>query len=114
MTHIYKIVSRQSWQDAEKAGVFKGAAIDITDGYIHLSSELQVEETARRHFAGQDDLLLVAFDANRFGSALKWEASRGGDLFPHLYAALSTADALWAKPLPWNGTSHDFPEGWRG
>ena len=113
MTRIYKIVSRKNWLEAENAGVFKGAAIDLADGYIHFSTELQVEETASRHFAGQDDLLLVAFDAERFGGHLKWEPSRGGALFPHLYGTLSPDSALSVQALPWAGTSHAFPAGWR-
>ncbi len=85
---IYKIVPRELWQEARAAGLFKGASIDLKDGYIHFSTAAQAIETARLHFAGQADLLLVAVDATLFGEALKWEASRGGDLFPHLYAPL--------------------------
>jgi uncharacterized protein (DUF952 family) len=113
MQRIYKIVAAGAWEQAKSAGIFHGAAIDLADGYIHFSSESQAEETARRHFAGQNGLLLVAFDAKRFGEALKWEVSRGGALFPHLYDTLNPATALWAKPLPWNGTTHDFPTGWK-
>jgi uncharacterized protein (DUF952 family) len=112
ITVIFKIVSKQVWDQASAEGVFRGAAIDLTDGYIHLSDAKQVEETAQRHFAKQHDLLLVAFDAAIFADSLKWEASRGGALFPHVYGTLKPAEALWVKALPWNGTSHDFPEGW--
>lgn len=109
---IFKIVTQPAWLKALEAGVFMGAAIDLADGFIHFSDVSQVEETARRHFPGQTDLLLVAFDEGALGPALKWEASRGGALFPHLYASLDPATALWSKPLPWTGTQHAFPEGW--
>jgi uncharacterized protein (DUF952 family) len=112
MTIIYKILPETLWQDATTAGVFAGAPVDVADGYIHFSTATQAEETARRHFHGQSGLLLVAFDAGRLGPQLRWEPSRGGALFPHLYAKLDPAQALWVKPLPWNGTHHLFPEGW--
>ena len=113
MSLIYKIVDSKVWAEAAKVGVFKGAAIDLKDGYIHLSSAEQAEATARLHFAGIENLLLVAFKPATFGETLKWEASRGGSLFPHVYANLDPATALWAKPMPWNGTTHDFPQGWK-
>jgi uncharacterized protein (DUF952 family) len=112
MRLVFKIVSESSWREAAAAGVFAGAAIDLADGYIHFSDAAQVEETAQKYFEGTHGLLLVAFDAARFGDTLKWEASRGGALFPHLYDNLDPAFALWAKPLPWNGQAHDFPMGW--
>jgi uncharacterized protein (DUF952 family) len=108
---IYKIVPASSWQDAQAAGVFRGAAIDITDGYIHFSTVEQVQETAAKHFSGQRDLVLLAIDSAALAAAdLKWEPSRGGALFPHLYGALNVKAVRWAKPLPWNGAQHDFPE----
>jgi uncharacterized protein (DUF952 family) len=113
MPLIYKIVASEAWESARKAGVFNGAAIDLADGYIHFSNASQVEETAARHFSGHSDLMLIAFDADRFGPALRWEASRGGALFPHLHGSIDPAWALWARPLPWSGARHDFPEGWR-
>ena len=97
---IYKLVTAAQWGDAIAAGRFSGAPVDIADGYIHFSAAHQVRETAAKHFAGQRDLLLVAFDPATLGPALRWEASRGGDMFPHLYAPLDPADAVWAKPLP--------------
>jgi len=107
---IYKIVPSELWQEARKAGLFKGAAIDLKDGYIHFSTAAQAIETARLHFAGEADLLLVAIDATVFGEALKWEASRGGDLFPHLYANLPLDAVLWEKPLPLGADGlHVFP-----
>lgn len=99
MTMIYKIAPGELWREAEGRGVFEGAPIDAADGYIHLSAADQVRETAARYFAGMDDLVLVAIEADRLGEALKWEPSRGGALFPHLYAPLALADVAWARPL---------------
>lgn len=108
---IYKICRAGEWRDAEQAGAFRGAAIDLEDGYIHFSSGEQVAETAARHFAGCDDLVLVAVAAAALGAALKWEPSRGGALFPHLYGVLTLDAVLWVKPLPLGGNGrHMFPE----
>lgn len=108
---IYKIAPRALWQAAEAAGLFDGAPIDHADGYIHFSTAAQAVETAARHFAGQDDLLLVAVEADRLGETLKYEVSRGGDLFPHLYALLPMDAVLWVKPLPLDAEGkHQFPE----
>jgi uncharacterized protein (DUF952 family) len=87
MPTIYKIGSASLWRAAEKAGVFHGSEDDRRDGFIHFSTADQVEETAAKHFAGQADLLLIAVDSAKLGDALKWEPSRGGALFPHLYGA---------------------------
>jgi uncharacterized protein (DUF952 family) len=109
MNLIYKIVAAPEWRAAAASGVFRGAAIDLADGFIHFSTAEQARETAARHFAGQRDLLLVAVDATRLGDALKWEVSRGGALFPHLYAPLSL-DAVTkvdSLPLAADG-AHDF------
>jgi len=97
---IYKILPAALWAEAERAGVFKGAAIDLKDGYIHFSTADQAAETARLYFAGQQGLVLVAVNGAALGDALKWEVSRGGALFPHLYAHLNPASVLWAKPMP--------------
>ena len=98
------------WDNAVRTGAFKGAGIDIADGYIHFSSATQLHETAAKHFSGQADLVLVAVDGQKLGPALKYEVSRGGDLFPHLYATLQTSEVEWVKPLPL-GTDgfHVFP-----
>jgi uncharacterized protein (DUF952 family) len=96
---IYKIVAVTAWRAAEGAGEFAGAPVDLADGYIHFSAGDQVEETAAKHFAGQRDLVLVAVDADALGPALKWEPSRGGALFPHLYGKLTLSTVRWAKPL---------------
>lgn len=111
MRLIFKIVPEDLWREAERLGVFKGAPVDLADGFIHFSSAEQVRETAARHFAGQGGLLLAAFDANGLGVDLKWEPSRGGDLFPHLYADLPTALAVWVRPLPLGPDgAHMFPD----
>ncbi|WP_421580693.1 DUF952 domain-containing protein [Shinella sp. M31] len=108
---IYKIVPASLWQNAKAAGIFEGAAIDLTDGYIHFSTAPQAKETAARHFAGQTDLLIIAVDGDALGEKLVFEPSRGGDLFPHLYAALPLSAVLWEKPLPLGaGGTHQFPE----
>ncbi len=106
---ILKIVPRGLWLEAEEIGTFAGAPVDLADGFIHFSTFAQAEETAARHFAGQHDLLLVAVEAERLGEALRWEVSRGGAPFPHLYAPLALADVAWAKPLPVGRDGrHDF------
>lgn len=108
---VYKIVPKELWQRAEADGQFQGAPIDIQDGFIHFSTATQVRETARRHFAGIADLLLVAIDGPGLGDALRYEPSRGGDLFPHLYASLPMSAVLWQKPLPIGPDGHhEFPE----
>ena len=99
-TIIYKICETALWREAERCGVFHGAPVDARDGFIHFSTAGQVGETAARYFAGAGDLMLVAVDADALDAALKWEASRGGDLFPHLYGVL---------PLGADGR-HVFPE----
>ena len=110
-TTIYKICETALWREAERKSVFTGAAIDIHDGYIHFSTAEQAVETAAKHFAGINNLLLVAVDADALGSALKWEPSRGGALFPHLYDALPLDAVLWTKPLPLGANGrHVFPE----
>ena len=109
MNLILKIVPRALWIEAEGTGLFLGAPVDRADGFIHFSTPAQVEETAAKHFAGEHDLLLVAVDPERLGEALRWDASRGGALFPHLYTPLFIADVAWAKPLPLGPDGrHDF------
>jgi uncharacterized protein (DUF952 family) len=96
---VYKVVSQAEWAQAERDGVFHGAQIDHRDGYIHLSTGEQVEKTVSLYFAERDDLVLAALDTERFGAALKWEPSRGGALFPHLYATLPLDLVAWSKPF---------------
>ena len=107
---IYKICPESLWREAENAGVFAGAPVDLADGYIHFSTGAQARETAARHFAGQDQLLLIAVDPQRLGSALRYEPSRGGALFPHLYATLDPKQVRWIAPLPLGESGHVFPE----
>ena len=109
MQILYKIIDAEAWGVAVTDGVFHGAAIDLRDGYIHLSTATQVKETARLHFADVTDLLLVAIHEAQVAGRLKWEASRGGQLFPHVYGTIDPAQIVWAKPLPWDGGTHVFP-----
>lgn len=88
MSRIYKILARPEWDAALAAGRYDGSAVDRADGFIHFSTAAQAQETARRHFAGQTDLIVLELEADEFGDSLKWEPSRGGDLFPHLYGPL--------------------------
>jgi uncharacterized protein (DUF952 family) len=100
VTIIYKIASAELWETAGRAGRFDGSPIDLKDGFIHFSAGPQVAETAGRYFTGQDGLVLVAVAAERLGSALRWEPSRNGELFPHLYAPLEFSAVIWVKPMP--------------
>ena len=97
---VYKVLSETAFKQAETDGHFAGSADDARDGFIHLSAGHQLEGTLAAHFAGQRDLMLVALDAGRLGDALKWEPSRGGALFPHLYAPLDLGAVLWVEKLP--------------
>jgi len=97
---IFKVVSAQEWSVATEQGKFLGAAIDLTDGYIHFSTADQLRQTVEKHFAGQPNLLLVSVDANRLGDKLKWEPSRGGALFPHLYAPLLMECVVTCAEMP--------------
>jgi uncharacterized protein (DUF952 family) len=106
---IYKITSINEWSAAVARGKFTGSPLDVKDGYIHLSTAEQARDTARLHFSGQTDLLLVAILESSVSAHLKWEASRGGKLFPHVYATLDPNSALWVKPLLWDGVAHIFP-----
>ncbi|ESX04593.1 DUF952 domain-containing protein [Mesorhizobium sp. M0761] len=107
---IYKIAPEALWREAEKNGRFTGAPIDVADGFIHFSTADQARETAAKHFAGQTDLLLIAIDGALLGDPLKYEVSRGGALFPHLYGVLDMNAVLWVKPLPLGADgAHQFP-----
>lgn len=107
---IYKIFRTPEWEAFESAGSTAGAPIDLADGFIHFSTATQAQETAQRHFAGESDLLLVAVPVERLGPHLKWEPSRGGALFPHLYRELDATDVAWTAPLPLGPDGHDFPD----
>jgi uncharacterized protein (DUF952 family) len=100
MTVIFKVCAREEWAAAEASGLYQGSADDRRDGFIHFSTKAQLPATLAKYFAGRDDLMLIAVESETLGDALKWEPSRGGDLFPHLYGALPTSAALWARPLP--------------
>lgn len=108
---IYKILRRPEWDAFRAAGITAGAPVDLADGFIHFSTAAQVAETAAKWFAAESDLVLVAIDADRLGEALKWEPSRAGALFPHLYRKLSIAEVVWDKSLPLGAAGHIFPEG---
>ena len=99
MSLIYKILDARAWTAAKAAGVFEGSPVDLADGYFHFSTAEQAQETARRHFAGQADLVLLTVETESLGQALRWEPSRGGDLFPHLYSALPTSTVLAARAI---------------
>ena len=110
MTIIYKICPATEWRAAERAGVYAGSAVDQRDGFIHFSTAEQVAETTAKHFSGQRDLVLVSADAANLGRRLKWEPSRGGALFPHLYGALELSAVLRVEPLPLDAAGgHAFP-----
>jgi uncharacterized protein (DUF952 family) len=111
MTAIYKILPAALWAEAQDIGIFQGSEVDLSDGFIHFSTAEQAAETAAKHFAGQTDLVLLHVDTDALGDALKWEPSRGGALFPHLYAPLELQHVTRADPLPLGGNgSHDFPD----
>lgn len=106
---IYKICDATLWQAALETGSFEGAEIDLADGYIHFSTAEQMRETAAKHFAGREGLVLIAIEADALGDDLKWEPSRGGALFPHLYRPLRVKEAAWHEPLPLAKGAHVFP-----
>jgi len=99
MTRVYKLLTRAEWAAAEARGVFEGSAVDLADGFIHFSTAAQAAETGRKYFSGLSDLLVVGFEDTALGEGLKWEPSRGGDLFPHLYGPLPTALAVEVRDV---------------
>lgn len=107
---IYKIFRAPEWAKLQADGETDGAPIDVADGYVHFSTAAQAAETAAKHFAGEDGLWLLALDPETLGPELKWEPSRGGALFPHLYRRLRLSDVLWSRPLPLRNGAHVFPE----
>ena len=110
MTTVYKICEAKAWERAECEGAFGGSAVDFADGFIHFSTAAQVAATAARHFAGMSDLVLVAVRAEDLGAAMKWETSRGGAQFPHLYGTLPMSAVAWVKPLRLDDDGrHVFP-----
>jgi uncharacterized protein (DUF952 family) len=107
---IYKIFRDNEWAELRDSGETAGAPIDLADGFIHFSTARQVHETADKYFADVPDLWLAAFDEEELGEALKWEPSRGGALFPHLFRNLKLSEMTWCVPLPVSGKGHDFPD----
>ncbi len=111
MNKIYKICPASAWREAERQGVFRGSAVDISDGFIHFSTASQVEETARKHFAGQTGLFLIAVDVDALGAALRWERSRNDELFPHLYGELDLGAVTGVLSIRARSDGfHDIPE----
>ncbi|MFD2740882.1 DUF952 domain-containing protein [Sulfitobacter aestuarii] len=108
---IYKIFHADEWRDLREHGETAGAPVDLADGYVHFSTSEQVAETAAKHFAGQDDLFLLAVKTDDLGADLRWETSRNDALFPHLYRKLRLSDVHWAQPLPLQNGAHVFPAG---
>jgi uncharacterized protein (DUF952 family) len=107
---IYHMCRRTEWQAAESAGAYAGSTQDRADGFIHFSTAAQLEASAAKHRAGQDDLVLIAVDPATLDGALKWEPARGGTLFPHLYGALPVSKVRWVRPLPLGPDGrHVFP-----
>jgi uncharacterized protein (DUF952 family) len=107
---IYKIFRAPEWDALLAAGETRGAPVDLADGFVHFSTAAQVRETASKHFAGIDGLVLLALDPAQMGPALKWEPSRGGALFPHLYRPLRREEVCWHRPLPLGPDGHRFPD----
>ena len=108
----FKILTREQWEQFREDGLFRGAPVDMADGYIHLSARDQVADTAAKHFAAQDDLILAMVDLAALGNMVKWEVSRGGALFPHLYGELPmSAVTSKAKIRLGSDGKHIFPAG---
>jgi uncharacterized protein (DUF952 family) len=108
---LYKIMSRQEWETAQAQGIYEGSGVDRRDGFIHLSAAHQVRATAQKHFLGKTDLLLLSVREAALGQSLKWEVSRGNDLFPHIYGPLPISAVSEVIPLPFVNGVHQFPEG---
>jgi len=108
---IFKIFRPTEWHVLHAQGATDGAPIDVADGYIHFSTAAQIAETAAKHFADAGDLMVLALDSDKLGTDLKWEPSRGDQLFPHLYRQMRLADVLWARSFPQGEGGHILPEG---
>jgi uncharacterized protein (DUF952 family) len=111
LSTLYKIMPSQQWENAKASGIYEGSEVDVRDGFIHLSAAHQVRATAERHFGGQPDLLLVCVNAEALGDSLKWEVSRGGALFPHIYGTLPLSAVTEVTVLPLLNGAHQFPQG---
>ena len=99
MTTLYKVLDSAAWKAAQTGGVFSGSAVDLRDGFIHFSAKDQLAETLQKHFAGARDVVLLYIQSERIAEGLRWEPSRGGALFPHLYASLPVAAVHRVEPL---------------
>lgn len=109
---IYKVLTGPQWAALERAGETAGAPVDLADGFVHFSTATQLGETLEKHFAGQSGLMLLSVEAEALGPALRWERSRGGALFPHLYRALRLSDVIATAPLELGSDGrHLLPEG---
>ena len=108
---ILKILRAEEWAALRRDGETAGAPIDVSDGFVHFSTAQQAAETVAKHFANETDLMLLGVETDPLGDALKWEVSRGGDQFPHLYGPLRMNDVAWAQPLPLIDGVHQFPPG---
>jgi uncharacterized protein (DUF952 family) len=111
VSFLYKIMPKQEWETARAKGIYGGSEVDRRDGFIHLSTAQQVCATAQKHFSGKTDLVVVSVAQENLGTSLKWEASRGGGLFPHIYGPLHLDATNEAIPLPLVNGVHKFPEG---
>ncbi|MCP4208509.1 MAG: DUF952 domain-containing protein [Shimia sp.] len=108
---IFKIFRSDEWAALRTEGHSVGAPVDVADGYVHFSTAGQAAETATKHFSGKEGLFLLACESDQMGDDLKWEVSRGGAEFPHLYRELRLTDVTWAQPLPLVNGKHEFPAG---
>ncbi len=108
---IYKILRADEWDALSTLGTTAGSPDDAADGYVHFSTADQVADTLRKHFDGQDGLVLLAMDADRLGESLRWEPARDGADFPHLYRALSLSDVIWNRPIAVQDGRHVLPDG---
>lgn len=111
VSFLYKIMSKQEWEKVQAQGIYEGSEVDRRDSFIHLSAAHQVRATAQKHFSGKTDLVLISVREENLGPSLKWEASRGGDLFPHIYGALQLDAIGEVVPLPLVNGIHQFPAG---
>ncbi|QBX34415.1 DUF952 domain-containing protein [Paracoccus liaowanqingii] len=103
---IYKVLRAPEWAQMQRDGQTAGAPVDLADGYVHLSTAEQLPVTLEKHFANVDGLVLLACTAEEMGAELRWEPSRGGAIFPHLYRPLAMADVLWSRTLPLQDGRH--------
>lgn len=104
---IYKVLRPAEWDDLQAAGATAGAPVDLADGFVHFSTATQLDTTLSKHFACEGDLMLLACDASAFGDDLRWEPSRGGDLFPHLYRQLAMQDITWWRIIRRGANAHE-------